>query len=100
MSSFNTQDNPALVAGTVTAGSVTGFIAATMGLAEAFNLRDFTADQYTAVGVFIAALWLVMIPTVLWIKSVAFAPSTVQEIKKDLATADAVPAGTVAALSK
>jgi type VI protein secretion system component VasK len=76
--SLNTQDNPATTAGTVTAGAVTIFVAATMGLAEVFDVRDFTQDQYTAVGAFIVALWTIMIPTVLWIRSVAWAPSSVE----------------------
>lgn len=78
--SFNTQDNPAIVAGTVTAGTVTAAIAAGMGLSEAFNVHDFSAEQYAAVGVFVVALWAIMIPTIFWIKSVAFAPSTVSAI--------------------
>lgn len=85
---LNMQDNPALVLGGLTAGSITAAVIAIMALCNAFGWHQFTDQQYTQVGVFIAAMWAVVVPLVLSIRSAVYAPSTVEGIKTTLAAED------------
>ncbi len=91
---------PVLTLGGVTAASLTVAVVAMMGLAQAFGWHDFSDEQKNQAGLTIAALWAVIIPLGLAIRSVVFAPSTVQKIKTELATAPPVDSATAEALAK
>lgn len=88
MGTLNTQDNPATTIAGVTAGSITAAVIAILVFVQAFGWYSFTQDQYAAVTAGIAALWAVVIPMALAIKGIAYAPSTVAEIKQTLVDED------------
>jgi len=100
MGPINTNDNPALAIGGLTAGGITAAVLAILAFVEAFNWYDFTDSQYAAIVGGIAALWAVVLPMVFAIRGIAYAPSTVEEIKTDLAAAPEVDHTTAAALAK
>jgi hypothetical protein len=100
MGGLNTNDNPALTIGGLTAGGLTAAVLAVMAIIEAFDLYDFTDNHYMAIAGAIAALWAVVVPMVFAIRGIAYAPSTVEAIKEDLAAATPVEPQTASALAK
>lgn len=100
--SFNTNENPATTIGGVTAATLTAAVGAVLVLLEAFDLYDVSDSQYAAVGVFVAAMWAVIAPMVLSIRGIAYAPTTVEEIKTTLVSADpnSLTAGEKKAMAK
>lgn len=100
MGGLNTQDNPAVAVGGLTAGGLTAAILAVLAVIEAFDLYDFTDVQYIAIAGAIAALWGIITPMVFAIRGIAYAPSTVEEIKTDLATSETVAPKTAQALAR
>jgi hypothetical protein len=100
MGPLNTQDNPATTIAGVTAASITAAVVAILVLVDSFGWYDFDNTQYAAITAAVATLWAVLIPVALAIKGIAYAPSTVQEIKEELAVAPAVDPQTATALAK
>ncbi len=100
MGSLNTSDEPAVAIGGITLGAVTAAILALLGALEAFNLYDVTDTQYMSVAAVIAALWGIIVPMILAIRGIVYAPSSVQDIKEDLAAAETVAPKTATALAQ
>lgn len=98
MPSTNTE--PAVTIGGLTAGGITAAVLAILAFVEAFDWYDFSDAQYAAIVGGIAALWAVVVPMVFAIRGIAYAPSTVEEIKTELAAAPAVEPQTAQALAK
>jgi hypothetical protein len=97
MGPINTQDNPITTIFGIGIASITAGIVAVMLFVEAY---DFSDNQYIAVTGMIGALWAIVIPLAMAARGIAYAPSTVEEIKTDLATAPEVDHTTAAALAK
>jgi hypothetical protein len=85
---LNTQDNPATTIGGITLTSLTAAVAAVLIILRAFSIYDVSEDQYAAIIGAVAAFWFVIIPMAISIRGIAFAPSTVEDIKTTLAQAD------------
>jgi hypothetical protein len=100
MGPVNTQDNPITTIFGIGLATITAGIVAVMLFVEAFEWYDFSDNQYIAVTGMIGALWAIVIPLAMAARGIAYAPSTVEEIKTELAAAPAVDPQTAQALAQ